>query len=280
MELKNEKSLEYDKGNFRAFNEFILKETKRLEPNYHVGTIENLLCKAFSNDSISFGRSIIKPNFNGTKIKGLYDNELFQARRIVDIDWNVYTGIWKPFGAAQVLGNHPIFGAQCGWIKRSITYNFNFEFRFLDAAHHYYAYDKFNTGVWDSTKVFTGINLCFEVSRPIFESEKMAIEIIGGAGYDGFETFHYNNSNYNNYNNRPRTPTAGFLSCNGGIGIKHKLKDNNFLGFQLKYNIVDYTANNIVNFTGNSISLRVMYGGTSGFKNRKMKLLQANSVNG
>jgi hypothetical protein len=91
-------------------------------------------------------------------------------------------------------------------------------------------------------------------------------------GYDGFSVFSGNDNNY--YRANKKSTTAASFTCNGGIGFKHHLGVNNFIGCQLKYNVVNYTMNNIVNFTGNSISLRLIYGGLMGDGKRKMKLLQ------
>jgi hypothetical protein len=271
METKHAKPDVYAKDIFHYFNDFTLYETQRLESKFYVGSVGYLLCKAFEDDSTTFGNIITSTEYKGTKLNRLYEAELKDLNND-GLYTTVFTGIWMPYGKAQILGNHPLLGFQIGTQYNNLLYYLNFECRFGDAANRYLAYHKNDSGTWDSTKYFFGINLCLEVAKPFYENNKIKLELIGGMGYDGFSVFSGNDNNY--YRANKKSTTAASFTCNGGIGFKHHLGVNNFIGCQLKYNVVNYTMNNIVNFTGNSISLRLIYGGLMGDGKRKMKLLQ------
>ena len=94
--------------------------------------------------------------------------------------------------------------------------------------------------------------------------------MIAGLGWDGFDAF----PNEKHYQNEPtNSATVSSPNINFGFGLKHHNKSGEYFGLQLKYNIVNYTLNDVVHFTGNSLSVRLVYGGLTNEKKQQLRKL-------
>ena len=96
----------------------------------------------------------------------------------------------------------------------------------------------------------------FDFGYELFSIKKNNFDLIGGIAFDGFDALSSDNSNSNNNISK----SINSLNLNIGLGYKHFLNSWNYLGFDFKYNFVNYDNKNGTDLAGNTITINLIYG--------------------
>jgi hypothetical protein len=79
--------------------------------------------------------------------------------------------------------------------------------------------------------------------------------LLGGLAWDGWDALEEDKTG------GLRAETVSSYNFNFGLGYRRYLKKTTYIGLRAKYNIVNYTLNKIVDFTGNPVSITFVVGG-------------------
>jgi hypothetical protein len=163
------------------------------------------------------------------------------------------TGIWIPTGDIEVLGNHPDMGFQIGYKKNKMSYDMTLTFKWGDTPTPYWARRTKSNNSRELTREFFGGYFGFDVGRDLIVSKRHELQALFGLGFDGFDVFADNGS-------MPVESVASY-NFNFGLGYRYYLSSSFYMGLRVKYNVVDYTLNNVIDFTGNPITIHFAVGG-------------------
>ena len=171
-------------------------------------------------------------------------------------------GMWVPTGAASILGIHPEVGFQVGGrIYDRFMIDFTMLFRFLKSKDTYYAMRK--DGIFEQTKNFFGGYIGLDLGYILFKKKKHELDALAGVGFDGFDCLDENKDM------DLESRSIFSYNVNVGLGYKYFFREGGYVGLNAKYNIVDYKRSNVIDFTGNTVTLDFLIGGLSFNQNRK-----------
>lgn len=235
------------------FDKFTFKSATELKSKYSSKSEEFLLCEFYSNKSDSILTKIKSKEYKNSIITKQYNEIINNLLKIPEGHLSLAVGIWMPTGGAKILGNHPELGWNIGLKSKKISYDLAFAFRFLKSQNYYNAI-KGSNRYPQMTKHFFGAYMGFELGRDIYAKKANEIQLIAGTGIDGFDMF----------KSAPQNNETGLstFSYNFNLGTSYRFYINglSYLGLKLKYNIVDYTLNNRIEFSGNTFSFQIVYG--------------------
>ena len=194
--------------------------------------------------------------YNSTVFRSYYDKRVAKWTPMADLNINLFTGIWIPYGNASLLGNHPLLGMQVGGHKQKMTYNMTFALRLGKSKNEYTIIRDGNT---ETTDKFMGGYFGFDIEREIMRLGKNEFDILAGLGYDGFSSFMTNTEDDNPDNDIGHS--IGSLNTNFGLGYRHFYSNKSYIGVQGKYNIVNYVNTGGTNLSGDILTISIFYGG-------------------
>jgi len=126
-----------------------------------------------------------------------------------------------------------------------------------------------NDSIWNTTH-FLGVYIGLDLGYELFRFENISFNLIGGIGYDAFDALEVNET----CSCETSRKSLGSLNLNIGLGNKYYIKNWNYIGVDLKYNIVDYNNPNGTDLSGNAITLNVIFGFIGGkFQDRRLQEL-------
>ena len=256
-----------DESVFRGFDDYTLSLSRSLKNEYEEGTIEHLLCRFYSGEVDSALSEIRKPHYASSKIHRLYLQEVNRCNQIFEGHWAAMAGMWIPTGGATRLGVHPQLGIQGGVESGRFTADGTLLFRFLDTPSPYMAWNpQLNVTTW--TNYYLGFYMGADFGYRLNTKGENGVYVLAGIGYDGFDAFSYD------YEDVDNAPTADSFNFNFGSGYRVALKNGKFIGLQVKYNVVDYSHSHIVEFTGNTVTVDIVFGGVTQDKKRCLQCLE------
>lgn len=194
--------------------------------------------------------------YNNTEFRSYYYQRVDKYKHSADANINIFTGAWIPYGNAALLGNHPVFGFQVGAHTQKITYNITLAFRLFKSKNEYTI---FREGNIETTDKFFGGYFGVDIEREIFKWRKNEFEIIGGVGFDGFTSVLVNTEDDNPDNDVGHNISS--VNTNFGLGYRHYISNNTYIGLQGKYNFVNYKNVGGTNLSGDSITISLFWGG-------------------
>ncbi|MFC2118046.1 hypothetical protein ACFLTI_06280 [Bacteroidota bacterium] len=162
-----------------------------------------------------------------------------------------YSGAWIPAGEISKLGIHPEFGLQFASKKKKISYELSIGFKFLNTPN---IYNAIRTTKIEETKHFRGSYMGFGIGRDIIKKSGHELQLLAGIALDGIEVLKNNSLSGNN------AKSTWTYNINFGLGYKYYFSKKYLIGFRAKYNIVDYTLNNVIDLKGNTITIQVLFG--------------------
>ncbi len=164
--------------------------------------------------------------------------------------WALGVGVWSPQSAAGQLGNKMEIVGRAGIHKHRYIADLVGAFRFLNSAE---PYEVGVNGKAKITEYFSGGYFGFEGGYECIRGNRIAIDLLGGVGWDGFEAFN-SDKNY-----RKTVKTA-----NLNISITPRIFINKtrtrYIGLQGKYNWLKYGTEGGSDLSGNAISVCLLYG--------------------
>lgn len=248
------------------FDKFTQNLALELKENYHEGSVEYILTEFYGDNPDTIFSKIQTGQYDELPLAKEYNEAVRQYVNLAEGHMSLIVGAWIPTGQLNILGVHPEIGFQLGAKKKKMSYDLTMSFRFLDSANYYYAQ---RNNVKELTKHFFGGYIGFDIGRDIYAKNRHELQVLGGIAFDGFDALEEDKDN------DLESQSTWSYNFNVGLGYRYYVKDHYYIGLRAKYNIVDYSLNNVVDFTGNPITIQFVIGGlNNAYRNENLKALK------
>jgi hypothetical protein len=244
----------YNDQNFSLkLDDFTSKLAEKLLLKANLNHIERFFVEFYS-DLFDKNFSVLNSEkFTGTKIQDYYKQEVNVETPKSIGHGSLFAGIWIPQNNLKIVGIHPSIGFSYGFQKKHLFIDGVFSFRFGKSPNTYQV--EKDDSIWNTTHYFGGyIGLDCGYTLLTFENE--CFDLLGGIAFDGFDALSVKDKNSNN----DISKSINTLNLNVGLGYKHLLKSNNYVGLDFKYNFVNYKNLNGTNLSGNTLTINLIYG--------------------
>jgi len=246
---------------------FTFELSKKLLDRADLSITEIFFLRMFSNDFNNTFQMLTREEFNDTKIQEYYYREIGNSKQKVVGHGDVLAGVWIPLDNLSIVGTHPSIGFRGGLMYRKLTADATLGLRFGKSPNEYQV--QMNDSIWNTTH-FLGVYIGLDLGYELFRFENISFNLIGGIGYDAFDALEVNET----CSCETSRKSLGSLNLNIGLGNKYYIKNWNYIGVDLKYNIVDYNNPNGTDLSGNAITLNVIFGFIGGkFQDRRLQEL-------
>jgi len=235
------------------FDKAIAKLAAELQSFYPVDSYERLWVNFLAHPSTDIFLAIQNGQFADTQFAKLYQQRLQQLLKIRELNIALMGGIWIPTGQLTTLGCHPGLGFQFGSHSQKSFWDLTMIFRFGDTSHTYYAYPYTYSKEKVPTNYYFGGYIGLDWAKPIVHRPEFDYLVLLGFGYDGFDV---NDLNYYD----PDASSVNSYNFNVGLGYNFYYSTGAYLGIQAKYNIIDYTLNDVIDLRGNALTINILWG--------------------
>ncbi len=252
----------------QEYDNFTKRTFENLKLNYDSADMEYLLCEFYSINHDTIFSKIQTGEYDDSPISKEYKQITNEYLKQPEFHASLILGAWIPTGGITKLGTHPEIGYQIGFKQRKFNYDLTMSFKFLNSANDYYA----RRGALEElelTNNFFGGHIGFDLGYDIYAKNGNEIQLTGGIAYDGFDALEQDEE--------LDLKSATVSSYNFSLGFSYRfyITNQTYIGLRAKYNIVDYTLNEIVDFTGNPITVQLLIGNVSNyFRNNNLKSLK------
>lgn len=252
----------------QEFDKFTQKAFNNLKVKYKPEDIEYLLCEFYSDNCDTIFSKIQTNAYRGSMLAKVYNKITEEYLSIPEFHMSWITGIWIPTGNLKKLGSHPELGFQMGVKNKKMNYDLIMAINFGNSANSYYARRTVSSNL-ELTNHFLGGHIGIDIGRDIFAKKGHELQLIGGIALDGFDVLEeVKDQNL-------KAATTWTYNFNFGLGYRYYVTNGFYLGLRAKYNVVDYTLNKLIDFTGNPITIQFIVGGVSNiFRNNNLKALR------
>ena len=250
----------------QEFDNFTKELALGLKDNYKQESIEHLLTEFYSDNYDTIFSKIQTREYEETIIAEKYNEAVKKYVNLPEYHISWITGVWIPTGQLSKIGVHPELGFQVGMKHKRMNYDLTMAFKFIKSPNDYYA---MRNDVMELTNHFFGGYIGLDVGWDIYVKDGHEIQVTGGVAFDGFDVFKEDKKN------DLKAVSTSSYNFNAGIGYRYYFTDSFYLGIRAKYNVVDYTLNNIIDFTGNPITIQFIIGGVdNAFRNHNLRSLK------
>jgi len=250
----------------KDFDRYTQQQFYELKKEFAPGTEERLICGFYSDETDSLFTRLQKGEYAGTFLARQYQEALEVAFNRVEGNFALITGIYIPTGDASVLGVHPELGMQFGAKYRRFNADLSLVVRFLKSANEYYAHRKKSGDSLELTDHFVGGYIGLDLGYDIIQRRRNELSLVGGVAMDGFDALEENEAL------GLKSESVWSWNVNFGLGYRFYFSPSFYLGLKARYNLVDYSASGVVDFTGNPVTVELIIGGLS--NNRKKSELE------
>lgn len=255
-----------------SFDNFTQLKAMKLKERYAPHSTEHLLCEFYGNNSDTIFDRLQSGDYNTSQLYRDYEREINKYKDKSEFHISLITGVWIPTGELKAVGIHPELGFQMGAKYKKMNYDFVLVMKFVKSPEPYYARDKNQNDSLVLTDHFLGGHIGVDVGRDIFVRKGHEIQITGGLAYDGFDVIE------SDEDQDIKSSSASSYNISIGLGYRYYLTNSFYLGIRSKYNIVDYTLNGVVDYSGNPVTIQFIIGGVS--NKRKENSLKALNYKG
>lgn len=253
----------------QEFDKYTQSLARTLKKNYKPETIEYLLAEFYGDNCDTILSKIQAKTYSESGLAKDYERSVERYANMSEMHMSWITGIWIPTGELKKLGNHPELGFQMGAKHKKMNYDITLTFKFLNASNEYYGRHTKTSDTLELTNHFFGGHIGFDVGRDIYAKNSHELQLTGGIAFDGFDVFE------GNINKDIEAESTWTYNLNFGLGYRYYVTNAFYLGLRAKYNIVDYSLNNVVDFTGNPITIQFVIGGVNNvFRNNNLSALK------
>jgi len=215
--------------------------------------IESFFLRIYSNDFENTFAMLQTEEFNGTIIQGLYNKEIEMYKKKVIGHGDLLLGAWIPQDNLETVGSHPFFGFRYGIQYKKLIADVTIGFKFGKSPKVYQVYE--NDSIWDTDHFFGGY-LGLDMGLEMVKIKNSSFDLIGGIAFDGFDALKADDPNSND----DITKSLNSLNLNVGLGYKYNINPWNYLGVDIKYNILDYKNPRGTDLSGNALTINLIYG--------------------
>lgn len=236
------------------FNVLLSRMAKNATKQYAPHSTAGFLISFYTSPTPDIHTMLADGKYSESKIQYYYDFKKESVDNAAKLHSGLIGGTWTPRGELSILGTHPNLGFFIGGKKNKFTYDLNISFKFLNVSNGYEARRDGESSPLESTNHFFGGYFGIDLAREITKWNKNEIQFLLGAGIDGFDALKEDEDAGID------AASAFTYNFNFGLGYKYNLSHREYLALHLKYNIADYTLNNVVDYTGNAITFSLVWG--------------------
>lgn len=239
------------------FDTYTHSLAKSLMSQFNEESIEYLLCEFYGANSDTILTKLQLDRYGKSDLIIDYRSELNRFIKMSEIHFSWITGVWIPTGPLSKLGVHPDFGFQVGTKDQKMNYDLIMSFRPLDSPNSFVARQTNSDNSLVTTNYFFGVHVGVDIGRDVFTYKKHEVQLTGGVAYDAFDVVEGDTEN-----DIPSETVVSY-NFNAGLAYRYYVTMDLYLSLRAKYNVVDYTLNNVIGFTGNPITIQFIVGGLS-----------------
>lgn len=244
------------------FDNFTQREAADLKAKWDPGTIEFILSEFYSSNCDTILTKLQTSAFKKTSLAIEYRSLVDKYLKIPESNVSLVSGLWIPTGDLKKIGSHPELGVQGGIKLRKMNYDFLMLFRFGNSPNIYYARRAKLSETMEPTNYFFSGQIGIDIGRDLYARNGHEFQLTGGIAFDGLEAFE-------------EGPTIWSYNFSFGPGYRYYITNSLYIGLRTKYNIVDYTLNNMIDFTGNPITVQLIIGNVNNqYRNHFLKTLK------
>lgn len=212
---------------------------------------ESLIYDFYLADSVSF-KKIKTASPTESKLKRIYDREVYEAMRLPEYHVAGFIGYYNPFGKLEVFGPHVSIGAIIGTRLYKHNVDLVMDVRFGPSKNEYefvYKGDLLKDNKW------TSFYLGGEYTYDFISTKNIRLGISPGVAYNGITAVFGDED-------RDRDPKIlPALDLNGGLSFKYIFgKRGGYVGLQTRYHWVDHRNPGGTELTGGYLSMRLVIG--------------------
>lgn len=257
----------------QEFDKYTQELSKSLMRKYEPNQIEYLLTEFYGENYDTIFSKIQTSTYGENRLATEYESIVDQYVNMAEFHLSWITGVWIPTGKLKKLGLHPEIGFQIGAKHKKMNYDFTFAFKFVNSSNCYDARIKQFGDSIISTNYFSGGHVGIDIGRDIFSKNGNELQITAGIAYDGITVLKTDDDK------DIESESANSYNFSMGLGYRYYLTNSFYIGLRAKYNIVDYSMNKIIDFTGNPITVQFIIGGVGNtYRNDNLKALKYNKM--
>ncbi|MDD3738475.1 MAG: hypothetical protein PHP31_04200 [Lentimicrobiaceae bacterium] len=257
----------------QEFDKYTQELSKSLMKNYQTEQIEYLLTEFYGENYDTIFPKIQSGIYGENRLTTEYENIVNKYVNMAEFHLSWITGVWIPTGKLKKLGLHPEIGFQMGAKHKKMNYDFTLTIRPVKSPNYYEARIKQFGDSIISTNYFFGAYVGFDVGRDLFSRNGHEMQLTGGIALDGFDVLDVDKDE------DIKGVSVLTYNLNMGIGYRYYITNSFYLGLRTKYNIVDYSMNKVIDFTGNPITIQFIIGGVGGtLRNDYLRELKYNKM--
>lgn len=164
-------------------------------------------------------------------------------------------GAWVPQGNAKVLGVHPQFGMLIGARGKRNEVDLVFNARVMRTPGEYTV---LRGGNLYKRRTFNGGYIGLNYTHYFITNNNFDAGFSAGAGYDAIGIM--NEENKSPANDFMKPFDIASINVNGGFRANLHLSNHKFLGFEVKYNYLNYRNHGGTAFDGNAFTATILFG--------------------
>ncbi|OSZ77943.1 hypothetical protein CAP35_06640 [Chitinophagaceae bacterium IBVUCB1] len=244
------------------FDSFTISYFREIKVRKQDNSLEYLLSSIYSNTNDDMYIALQKQEYKETSLAKEYYKLVNKYINKPDFNMAFLAGIWIPTGGIAKLGLHPDVGVQLGSKYRKVSIDMTIMFKFGNSPNPYYATRVRSDKSTVLTDNFFGAYMGIDVGKDIWRKNNKELQMLFGAGVDGFDALEADTIR------NLKAESTWTYNINTGIGYRYYINNWTYVGMRVKYNIVDYALNGVINFNGHPITLTFCIGGLSN-KNKR-----------
>lgn len=235
------------------FNRFTRQLADSLSHSKISNNLEAFFLDLYALKTDSIFNRLQDSSLAGTRLQKDYNFLVSQYIDKPEGHYAVYSGLWIPHGNMDLLGVHPIFGMKGGVKFKRLLLDLALEFKFGRAANSYLVQK--SDSIY-TTDYFFGGYVGLETGYELFQFDAHEIDILAGVGFEGIDVLSIGKSTDDDYISK----SINTANLNLGLGYRFYLRNKSYLGFEARYNFVDYDNEDGTDLSGNTVLLRLKYG--------------------
>lgn len=239
---------------YDSLHDFTYHLATRLSQRPANSALTNFFLDFYSDNADRAFLRLYDSSFAGFEITRQYHKLVKEQLRKPEVHLAIFTGIWMPRGALNILGNHPVFGFQAGLKNRKkMMFDLCLELRVGNSAHPYWT--TYKGSQFQSTH-FLGAMFAAELGYELLRQGASELDLVGGIGFESIELLSIGKSNDPNRISK----SVNSFNANLGLGYRFYLPGRSYFGIEARYNFNDYNNDGGTGLSGNAFCIRLKYG--------------------
>ena len=237
-----------------AYAEFERSVIEALLADRPESSVERIYCLYCAGQYSLIQRELGQGMYEGTCLQDEYDSHIREllARQYKSRYHLFFTGgVWSGLGANSFLGRKIELGGGAGLRRNRFGLDISLHFRVLNSPKDYQIVRE---GELKTTNHFFGGFVGLESAFEVLRLSDHQVELVGIGGWDGFDVVSSGDTE--------EKPTVGGIAY--GYGLNYRLIYNRnptyYLGLQARYTITNYNNSGGTDLSGNTISIRLVWG--------------------